>query len=190
MQLINSFGPPLVKLQADEKVIHELNDCMDKIIQHKKDIPAFFPYVLKKGVFENIENFVMALATDFHRKFTVDKDVESTITIEEMCILSQREHVWNHFHFHTGTISGVLYLKMPEVLWNLPMPQDTSGFNPGGITFAAGSPGPYHRAIVNVRPAVGEIYLFPSTVPHTVYPFSGPGERRCFAFNLNVVKKL
>jgi hypothetical protein len=36
-----------------------------------------------------------------------------------------------------------------------------------------------------VKPEVGKLLMFPSTLLHTVYPFQGPDERRSLAFNLN-----
>jgi hypothetical protein len=36
-----------------------------------------------------------------------------------------------------------------------------------------------------VKPKVGQLLMFPSTLLHTVYPFQGSGERRSLAFNLN-----
>jgi hypothetical protein len=105
-----------------------------------------------------------------------------------MWIVTQKETVWNQMHSHVGDIAGIMYLKMPEVLWRGPEPKDMHLLNPGGITFACGTPGPYHRALKTLTPATGEVYLFPTTVLHTVYPFFGPEERISFAFNLNVKK--
>ena len=34
-------------------------------------------------------------------------------------------------------------------------------------------------------PKVGELFLFPSNLLHTVYPFKGDGERRSLAFNMS-----
>ena len=34
------------------------------------------------------------------------------------------------------------------------------------------------------RPKVGELFLFPSNLLHTVYPFKGDSERRSLAFNI------
>ena len=38
----------------------------------------------------------------------------------------------------------------------------------------------------SVQPIVGDLYLFPSSLHHTVYPFRGKGERRSFSSNLSV----
>ena len=38
-------------------------------------------------------------------------------------------------------------------------------------------------------PVVGDIYIFPSHLFHTVYPFYGEGERRSFSANMDLSKK-
>jgi hypothetical protein len=35
-------------------------------------------------------------------------------------------------------------------------------------------------------PEVGDMYVFPGYIQHTVYPFKGDGERRCIAFNMDL----
>ena len=39
-----------------------------------------------------------------------------------------------------------------------------------------------------IRPRIGDFYIFPSYMFHSVYPFKTPGERRSFSMNLSVVE--
>ncbi|MFL5784131.1 MAG: putative 2OG-Fe(II) oxygenase [Bacteriovoracaceae bacterium] len=183
MDVLNYFGPPLVKLRGEELVVNELNDYMDKVLLHTEKKQPFFAHWIKPGFLESVEKYVLKLGSEFHQTFA--KDSSTTLTIESMYIVSQRRGVWNNLHHHTGDIAGILYLRIPKVLWDMPYPEDTSGFNPGGIAFALGTPGPYHKTLCNVNPKDGELYLFPANVLHTVYPFESDEERRCFVFNLN-----
>jgi hypothetical protein len=41
----------------------------------------------------------------------------------------------------------------------------------------------FENALVNFKPDVGKLYMFPSYLLHTVYPFQGHGERRSVSFN-------
>ena len=36
---------------------------------------------------------------------------------------------------------------------------------------------------MNLYPSAGVLFMFPSYLLHTVYPFIGEGERRCLPFN-------
>ena len=59
----------------------------------------------------------------------------------------------------------------------------------GQIEFAyGGATTSYCLGSVRVVPKVGDFYIFPSGLWHTVYPFKTPGERRSFSMNVNVGK--
>ena len=38
-----------------------------------------------------------------------------------------------------------------------------------------------------VKPEVGDLFIFPGTLYHCVYPFYGSGERRSFSMNFQVI---
>ena len=56
----------------------------------------------------------------------------------------------------------------------------------GNIEFLNGSPTFMNRSTFMVRPKVGDFFIFPSDLLHTVYPFKCAGERRSFSMNLIV----
>ena len=39
---------------------------------------------------------------------------------------------------------------------------------------------------MSIKPQVGNLFLFPSSLNHQVYPFRGKGERRSVSFNVDV----
>ncbi|GAB4507101.1 MAG: hypothetical protein Tsb0026_01260 [Sulfuricaulis sp.] len=95
--------------------------------------------------------------------------------------LSQFEHDYNSMHVHPGTnVSGVVYLKVPEQVNKANEPDGCISFwsnqpyDPINLQFGG------NRTIV---PKPGDVFLFPAWLPHTVYPFRGPGERRIVSFN-------
>lgn len=95
--------------------------------------------------------------------------------------LSQHEGDYNAMHVHPGTnVSGVIYLKIPEQINQKNAPDGCLSFwsnlplEPINLQFGG------NRTIV---PTAGALLMFPSWLPHTVYPFRGPGERRIVSFN-------
>jgi len=52
------------------------------------------------------------------------------------------------------------------------------------VEFMAGSPTFLNRATFMVRPKVGDFFIFPADLYHTVYPFQSDGERRSFSMNI------
>ncbi|MEO1367062.1 MAG: putative 2OG-Fe(II) oxygenase, partial [Acidobacteriota bacterium] len=56
----------------------------------------------------------------------------------------------------------------------------------GMIEFHDGRPSAFTRTAYKVKPRAGTIVVFPSWLPHTVYPFRSAGERRSMSFNATV----
>ena len=96
----------------------------------------------------------------------------------------QKDDEYNPIHNHTGILSGVLYLKIPEYL-----PSRKNKDMDGTITFvenAADTDIIMTNSTLTISPKVGDIFLFPALLKHQVYPFrtvGGKGIRRSFSFN-------
>ena len=98
--------------------------------------------------------------------------------------VSQWAGDFNPLHVHSGDLSGVLYLKMPKGLEKEYEKEDHHAAV-GDLQFIAGTPQAFSRNNLKMRPVVGDFYVFPSWLHHTVYPFRTKNEeRRSLAFNL------
>ena len=98
--------------------------------------------------------------------------------------VSQWAGDFNPLHIHSGDLSGVLYLKVPEGLAEEYKNED---HHPavGDIQFIAGTPQAFNRNNLQVSPKVGEMYVFPAWLHHTAYPFRTKNqERRSISFNI------
>lgn len=111
-----------------------------------------------------------------HRPPTV-----SDFKIVSNWIVSQYANDYNPWHWHTGDISTVLYLKVPEN-----MHDDTDDHFPinGKIEFGFGDKNMFRWEHYNFDPKVGMLVMFPSYLRHTVYPFKCAGERRSMSLNM------
>lgn len=199
VEVMNFFGPPLVKVIAGSDVVDSLNSYADQVLakeeaQKKLDYSDYLNravyggFHLKNGFLPHVEEFLVRIGKDFFRKFAPNESAENLeISVNSMWIVSQPKNVWSNLHYHNSDISGVLYLKMPEVRREGFPKQYENILNPAGISFAQGAPGRFHKAVMTLDPKVADVFLFPSSLLHTVYPFSGPEERRSFSFNLKVV---
>jgi len=101
--------------------------------------------------------------------------------------IRQHEGDYQEMHSHPGGhLSGNIYISAPElkpdsqpsdsqILFRLPFTKDVSKF------------------IMNdtwkYNPAPGTVIVFPSHLPHTVYPWKGTGHRTVMAFDAILVPK-
>ena len=98
--------------------------------------------------------------------------------------VSQWSGDFNPLHVHSGDLSGVIYLKIPE---GRDAEYEKEDHHPaiGDIQFIAGTPQAFSRNNLKVKPNVGDMFVFPSWLHHTAYPFRTPNqERRSLSFNL------
>jgi hypothetical protein len=163
----------LLKGKASDKLDHS-NHLVGEIKNGKQ---LFIPNkILSTQFIDWIKTLSMAYVNNLSGgSHTIEEEMSTYFWI-----VSQLENDYNPLHNHTGTISGIIYLKVPEQI-NLNNHPDGyisfthSRYDPDKLSFL----GPK-----SVLPKVGDIYLFPSWLSHQVYPFSGVGERRSISFNI------
>ena len=99
-------------------------------------------------------------------------------------IVSQYKGEYNPWHKHSGNFSAVMYLKIPEGM-NEFMYKEYDDHYPcsGLIQFMYGESQDFRSDTLTCLPEVGKMYLFPSWLKHSVYPFYCEGERRSLSFN-------
>ena len=99
-------------------------------------------------------------------------------------IVSQYKGEYNPWHKHSGNFSAVMYLKIPEGM-NKFMEKEYDDHYPcsGLIQFIYGESQDFRSDTLTCLPEVGKMYLFPSWLKHSVYPFYCEGERRSLSFN-------
>tara|TARA_B100001564_G_scaffold329483_1_gene314007 strand:- start:1376 stop:2077 length:702 start_codon:yes stop_codon:yes gene_type:complete len=144
---------------------------------------------------ENLMNFFLDVCKTYiqhaycqHSPFNKE-DILKEKWITEMTriwMVSQKDNEYNPIHIHGGChLSAVMYLKIPEYL---PVRKSHKPLDDGAITFTNNSSTDtiWGNSVLQILPSVGELYIFPATQTHQVYPFrtaDGKGERRSVSFN-------
>ena len=120
--------------------------------------------------------------TDHINKQTTPK---LKVNLTSMWIVNQKENEYNPAHLHTNaTISSVMYLKIPKY-----KPRNIPGKSnmDGKIEFIHHASGEmwkrFELGTWAHQPEVGDIFMWPADLLHTVYPFLGDGIRRSCSFN-------
>jgi len=197
LKVFKPFGPSIAKVSMPENIINELNKYTDQII---KDSDKLKDLNYGKELVGNVQQ-EFKLGKEFMNKIGwgeflakgakswIEESHKKTITkfnINSSWIVRQYKNEYNPAHFHTGHVSGVGYLKVPENLGESVQADKKNNYN-GKLELIHGSKMFLCEPQYRVKPKVGDFYFFPHYLLHTVYPFSdSKEERRSVSFNATV----
>ena len=195
MKIQSPFGPKIAIIKIPKKIVMKVNNEVDNILKDKSKIKkSDYSKKLVGEVKQELElskNFVNKYLINFLKinvknfiKQSSKKNIKN-IQLKNLWVVRQFKNEYNPIHYHSGSISGVGYLKMPK---NLTKGKKKSKTN-GTIDFIHGSRSLLNKSIFNHKPKVGDMIIFPNYLMHTAYPFNVDGERRSFSFNLEIDKK-
>lgn len=195
--IINSVNQYLDEMLVDENTKSHAHKLVGQITRGKQ-----LEISLEEDRIVPLINIVQNLGLkyyDYFYKRTEDTShPKKTAHVYTMWSVHSYAGDYNPLHDH-GTqtlqgLSGSLYTKIPPAIQessdNLDL-RNASGNQNGYLQFVYGdSPviGPLMFKVpqnMAVKPAVGDLYLWPSWLEHMVYPFDGEGERRSIAFNVS-----
>ena len=198
--ILSPFGPRILCVKLPDNIIERINHLGDtqqnknnmdgRLAGQIKDEPELTDEEMDsigiKKIFMDIgQQYVHTILSDKHHFDYNKDDFYINMKFVSGWIVNQKENEYNPIHYHSNcSISAVLYLKVPEF-----RPRGFVGkknidgyieFINSTVDHSMLSAGSYL-----VKPQVGQLLMFPSTLLHTVYPFQGPEERRSLAFNLS-----
>ena len=216
IELIQPWADVLMKVQLPQMMIDAMLDITDQVLQDpdRKNwgdnlagqiadeplIPHELMQNYKLGKEGTVFNFFMDIVGKYVQHCTAQsatlqdydkvKNINWLTQMKSCWIISQWEGEYNPIHVHTECqMSTVMYLKIPEFLPGVKPDRDDGGC----IMFIGGAGGGSRltRNLLKVQPKVGDFYIFPAHLQHTVYPFRTDGdfERRSVSFNADWIAK-
>ena len=193
---IRAFGPSILKVSIPQQIIDSLNLYIDQIVSDKKKsekldhgkrlvADATQEFRIEKD-FSKKSGWVDFLATCTRE--WIKRDMQKEITkfeIIQTWVVRQFKHEFNPIHWHGGHISGAGFLKIPKSFGRHSKEKSgTNLFQVGNLNFIDGSHRFMSNSVFKIVPKVGDFYLFPHYLMHTVYPFKETDEeRRSISFN-------
>ena len=193
IEIIKAFGPSIVKVKIPDYLIQKINEYIDGIILDKEKSRQ-----LNHG--DNLVGSVtqeIKLETQFMKEINwagfltniieqwISQATNKKITrffLISSWVVRQFENEYNPIHWHGGHISGVGYLKVPDNFGETI--QNKKNSSNGRLELIHGTRNFLTNSTYKIKPAVGDFYLFPNFMMHTVYPFQNKeGERRSISFN-------
>ena len=200
-ELIRPFGPSIFKVKIPEKILSDLNNYIDSIIVNEEkskelnhgdklvgDVTQEFK--LEKEFMEKIGwlNFLATCTSHWIEAATKQKIKEFKLI--NSWVVRQFQNEYNPLHFHSGHISGAGFLKLPKSFGTHVQNKEKLFFG-GTLNLVHGSRAFMSQAIFPIKPEVGDFYLFPHYLLHTVYPFKDTTEeRRSISFNALIDKNI
>ena len=198
---VHTLGEIIVKLEMPKTFIDEINNIFDEKEKTTVDWTTQLAGKIKK------EKLVNNLLSD-SIKGTFQMCFQEYMKLSGQLVLQQThqpvlDNAWindmfageyNPAHFHTSKnslvgLSSVLFLKVP----------DTYGeevINPGNpsnghLEFIGGAQHALSMSQIRTSPKVGDFFVFPYTLIHAVYPFSGTKQvRRTLSYNCDILPKI
>ena len=185
---ISSDDDKLQKLDFSDRLVGNVKQehiIEDHIWQEKisDKIPSFFQWA---GGCVNIyiQTVLKRNRQGVHQSSEAEKKIMETgiksLNVLSSWFVNSIAGDFNPIHQHEGRISAAGWLMMPESIQ-----KDQERKYAGWIEFMYGE----NLKLLNnkhaVKPEVGQIFMFPSWLQHTVYPFRGNGIRRSISFNVD-----
>jgi len=196
MEFYSPFGPLIARVQAPMSLVDSINGYMDRRIEAHEGPGGAQSEDELLGTFDLEQSFLSAggeasLVSQTARwiahylGYADDRELKR-VRFENFWMVRHFPGSFSPVHFHSGDISGVLYLKIPESIANEAAEERKSYISArraGYITFLIGGKQRFSKSIISFKPVVGDFYIFPGWLLHAVEPFAGVGERRSMSFN-------
>ena len=193
-QIIKNFGPSILKTKIPDDILNKINFYIDEIIKNEEKVKELDhgsklvgdvtqEFKLEKKIVEESGwlNFLANCTGEW-----IQRETRKTITKFSMkgsWVVRQFKNEYNPTHWHDGHISGAGFLKVPKNLGGN-IQKNKQVYQGGNLQLIHGSRMFLSQSTINIVPKVGDLYLFPHYLMHTVFPFKKTEEeRRSISFN-------
>ena len=184
LELFSPFGPMIAKAQMPAALVEKINGFADRHVDARQGTEFLLPAaVIADGGEASLARQTERLIERYvHRMEGV---AAARIRLDAFWVVSQFAGTPSPVHFHSGDISGVMYLRVPDVDQEEHEEKKTyiSGRQAGYINFLIGGKQRFSKSLISFKPRVADFYVFPGWLLHGAEPFRGSGERRSLAFN-------
>ena len=194
-QNLRVLGPAILRVKIPNEILNKLNEYIDSVIKDKSKLDK-----LNYGealVGDVTEEFLLELEfvkssgwLDFLgncAKIYAELNEGKKITkfnILKTWVVRQFKNEYNPTHWHGGHISGAGFLKVPKVLGDNVQKKKQKQYRGGNLQLIHGARMFTCPSTYNIVPQVGDFYIFPNYLMHTVFPFKDTDEeRRSISFN-------
>jgi hypothetical protein len=204
------FGPFVVQLQVPDNIVTFLKDegkkledehlIREKLAGHLER-EFQYPEEVKNKFADMAANIFTGYREAHKQYFYLDQSIEAagdnyedfkpTMWLENLWINYMRENEYNPPHTHTGALSFVIYLNTLN-LKDSNAKHMASSPPPGWIQFQnelGGNEETWKVTQQTYAPMEGNMFIFPASLNHSVYPFREPGLRMSVSGNIHYTNR-
>ena len=197
-KVIRNFGPSVFKVKIPNRLLNDLNNLTDEILVDKDEQKKLdYGNKLVGDVTQEIRLSKEACTKSGWLTF-ISKCVYNWIELEtgkkitkfnlnQSWVVRQFENEYNPTHWHSGHISGAGFLKLPKSFGDHKQKKTNTSYSGGYLQLIHGSKMFMCESVLEIKPEVGDFYLFPNYLMHAVFPFKdSKEERRSISFNASI----
>ena len=197
---VHTLGEIILQLEMPKKFINDINEVFDSKEQTTVDWSTQLAGKIKKEKLVNHllddsikGTFQMCFQEYMKRAGLVLQQTHQPV-LDNAWINDMFAGEYNPAHFHSSKnslvgLSSVLFLKTPDTYGEeIINPKTPSN---GHLEFIGGAQHSLSISQFRTSPKVGDFFVFPYTLVHGVYPFSGTDQvRRTLSYNCDILPKV
>ena len=197
---VHTLGEIIVKLEMPKTFIDEINNVFDEKEITTVDWSTQLAGKIKKEKLvnhlldDNIKGTFQMCFKEYLKRSGLSLIQTHQPVLDNAWINDMFAGEYNPAHFHSSKnsfvgLSSVLFLKTPDTYGEeIINPKTPSN---GHLKFIGGQQHSLAISQLRLSPKVGDFFIFPYTLVHTVYPFSGTDQmRRTLSYNCDIVPKV
>lgn len=182
MDIFSPFGPLIARMQVEQALVDHINNYADQHVSAEHSSEFILPEnFVDDGTRDSLHDVTAGFIT--HYLDILEGTEVTDVDFEVFWIVSQYASMASPVHFHSGEISGVLYLKVPQTDPREEVKNYITNRQAGYLNFLSGGKQRFSKSLISFQPQPGDFYIFPGWLLHGAEPFRGTGERRSLAFN-------
>jgi len=197
---VHTLGEIIIKIEMPKTFIDEINNVFDEKEKTTIDWTTQLAGKIKKEKLVNyllddsIKGTFQMCFQEYMKRAGLVLQQTHQVVLDNAWINDMFAGEYNPAHFHSSKnslvgLSSVLFLKTPDTYGEeIINPQTPSN---GHLEFIGGQQHSLAISQLRLSPKVGDFFIFPYTLVHTVYPFSGTDQvRRTLSYNCDIVPKI
>ena len=197
---VHTLGEIILKLEMPKTFIDEINNVFDEKEKTTVDWSTQLAGKIKKEKLvnhlldDNIKGTFQMCFKEYMKRAGLVLQQTHQPVLDNAWINDMFAGEYNPAHFHSSKnslvgLSSVLFLKTPDTYGEeIINPKTPSN---GHLEFIGGAQHSLSISQFRTSPKVGDFFVFPYTLVHGVYPFSGTDQvRRTLSYNCDIQPKV